>query len=59
VSNLSMSMSIDGRIFTVTLKKAQCGTAVPCGIDPGYLDGSKIVGNAKRWWRKEESHCEM
>ena len=35
------------------LKKAQRGTAVPCGMDFGYLNKSKIVGNAKRWWRKE------
>jgi len=48
VSNLNMSISIDGRIFTVTLKKAQRGTAVPCGMESGYLDRPKIVGNAKR-----------
>jgi len=35
------------------LKKAQCGTAVPCGMGFGYLDESKIVGNANSRWRKE------
>jgi len=48
MSNLSMSTPIDGRIFTVALKKAQRGTAVPCGMKCGYLDRSKIVGNVKR-----------
>jgi len=48
VSNLSMSMPTGGGVFTMALKKAQRGTAVPCGMESGYLDRSKIVGNAKR-----------
>ena len=50
-----MDMPTGGRdlSLTVTLKKAQRGIAVPCGIALGYLDRSKIVRNAKHWLGKE------
>jgi len=34
--------------FTVTLKYAQYGTDVFCGISDGYLIRSELVGNTKR-----------
>jgi len=52
VPNFSMSTSTGGGVFTMVLKKAQCGMAVPCGMECGYLDRSKIVRKAKRQWRK-------
>ena len=51
-SNVNMSMPTDSnkkRSLTVTLNKAQCGMAVPCGMVAGYLNRLDTFGNAKRW----------